>query len=193
MTKDGRIQFCRLLSCNTFVTLRLLSYKLESCNCVWRTDNMTDKEFKRLNRAQLIEIIYQFQMKVDTLTEQNQELERELADKRLRLNNAGNIADAALEINDCFRSAQNAAEQYLNEIKAIREETEAQRHRILSETQEQRERILSETQEERQRIIAEAQAEAEVIIAGSKKARDDYDAAIETILQEYGQSHWDNG
>ena len=132
---------------------------------------MTDKEFKRLNRAQLIEIIYQFQMKVDTLTEQNQELERELADKRLRLDNAGNIADAALEINDCFRSAQNAAEQYLNEIKAIREETET----------------------ERQRIIAEAQAEAEVIIAGSKKARDDYDAAIETILQEYGQSHWDNG
>ena len=154
---------------------------------------MTDKEFKRLNRAQLIEIIYQFQMKVDTLTEQNQELERELADKRLRLNNAGNIADAALEINDCFRSAQNAAEQYLNEIKAIREETEAERHRILSETQEQRERILSETQEERQRIIAEAQAEAEVIIAGSKKARDDYDAAIETILQEYGQSHLYNG
>ena len=154
---------------------------------------MTDKEFKRLNRAQLIDIIYQFQLKIDTLTEQKKELERELADKRLRLNNAGNIADAALEINDCFRSAQNAAEQYLNEIKAIREETEAQRHRILSETQEQRERILSETQEERQRIIAEAQAEAEVIIAGSKKARDDYDAAIETILQEYGQSHLYNG
>ena len=70
---------------------------------------MTDKEFKRLNRAQLIDIIYQFQLKIDTLTEQKQELERELADKRLRLNNAGNIADAALEINDCFRSAQNAA------------------------------------------------------------------------------------
>ena len=154
---------------------------------------MTDKEFKRLNRAQLIDIIYQFQLKIDTLTEQNQELARELADKRLRLSSAGNIAEAALKMNDCFRSAQNAAEQYLNEIKAIREETEAERHRILSETQEQRERILSETQEERQRIIAEAQAEAEVIIAGSKKARDDYDAAIETILQEYGQSHLYNG
>ena len=154
---------------------------------------MTDKEFKRLNRAQLIDIIYQFQLKIDTLTEQKQELERELADKRLRLNNAGNIADAALEINDCFRSAQNAAEQYLNEIKAIREETEAQRHRILSETQEQRERILSETQEERQRIIAEAQAEAEVIIAGSKKIRADNDCAIEAILKEYQQSPSDDG
>ena len=129
---------------------------------------MTDKEFKRLTRAQLIEIIYQFQLQVDKLTEQNQELERELADKRLRLQSAGNIAEAALEINDCFRSAQNAAEQYLNEIKAIREETE----------------------KERQRILAQAQAEADAIVAGAKNAQGDYDCAIETILREFKR---DNG
>ena len=96
---------------------------------------MTDKEFKRLSRSQLIDIIYQYQLQVDKLTEQNQALKRKLADKRLRLRNAGNIADAALEINDCFRSAQNAAEQYVNEIKAIREETKAERQRILAEAQ----------------------------------------------------------
>ena len=118
---------------------------------------MTDKEFKRLSRSQLIDIIYQFQ--------------RELADKRLRLRNAGNIADAALEINNCFRSAQNAAEQYLNEIKAIREETEA----------------------ERQWILGQAQAEAAAIVSKAKKTYGDYDSAIEAILKEYRQSHSDNG
>ena len=132
---------------------------------------MTDKELKRLTRAQLIDIIYQFQLQIDKLTEQNQELERELADKRLRLSDAGNIADAALEINNCFRSAQNAAEQYLNEIKIIREEAEAQRQRILSK----------------------AQAEAEAIIAGAKKTRSEYDSAIEAILKEYAQTHENNG
>ena len=132
---------------------------------------MTDKEFKRLSRHQLIEIIYQFQLQVDKLTEQNQELERELADKRLRLENAGNIANAALEINDCFRSAQNAAEQYLNEIQTIRDETER----------------------ERQSILSQAQAEAAAIIADAKKTQDDYDSAIEEIMKEYGQSHSDNG
>ena len=35
---------------------------------------MTDKEFKRLGRAQLIEIIYQLQLQLDELTEQNQAL-----------------------------------------------------------------------------------------------------------------------
>ena len=98
-------------------------------------------------------------------------MENELADKRLRLSNAGNIAQAALEINDCFRSAQNAAEQYLNEIKAIREETEA----------------------ERQRILAQAQAEAEAIIASAKKTNGDYDSVIEEIMKEFGQNHSDNG
>ena len=132
---------------------------------------MTDKEFKRLSRAQLIEIIYQLQLQIDKLSEQTQELECELADKRLRLQSAGNIAEAALEINNCFRSAQDAAEQYLNEIKAIREETEA----------------------ERQRILLRARAEAGAIIAEAKKAQGDYDSAIEASLKEYSQSHSDNG
>ena len=132
---------------------------------------MTDKEFKRLSRAQLIDIIYQLQLQIDKLNEEKQALEGELKDKRLRLSNVGNIAEAALEMNDCFRSAQNAAEQYLNEIKAIREETEA----------------------ERQRILSEARAEAAAIITGAKKTQGDYDSAIEAILKEYRHSHSDNG
>ena len=132
---------------------------------------MTDKEFKRLSRSQLIDIIYQYQLQVDKLTEQNQMLKRKLADKRLRLRNAGNIADAALEINDCFRSAQNAAEQYVNEIKAIREETKA----------------------ERQRILEQAQAQAAKIIASAKNTQGDYDSAIKEMSKEDKQSHSDNG
>ena len=132
---------------------------------------MTDKEFKKLTRAQLIEIIYQLQLQIDKLNEEKQTLENELSDKRLRLSNAGNIADAALEINNCFRSAQNAAEQYLNEIKVIREETQA----------------------ERQWILLRARAEAEAIIAGAKKTQSDYDSAIEAVVKEYQQSHSDNG
>ncbi|MBQ5711592.1 MAG: hypothetical protein IIV61_03170 [Oscillospiraceae bacterium] len=110
---------------------------------------MTDKEFKRLSRSQLIDIIYQYQLQVDKLTEQNQELERGLEDKRLRLSNVGNIAEAALEINDCFRSAQSAAEQYLEEIKAIREETEAERQRILAQARAEAAEIVSKAKDHR--------------------------------------------
>ena len=89
---------------------------------------MTDKEFKQLSRAQLIDIIYQLQLQVDELKEKNHNLEKALKDKRLRINNAGNIAEAALEINNCFLSAQNAAEHYLNEIREIRKNFRADDH-----------------------------------------------------------------
>ena len=132
---------------------------------------MTDKEFKRLSRAQLVEIIYQLQLQTESLTEQNRELEKALADKRLRINNTGTLAEAALEINNCFKSAQEAADQYLSEIKVIREETE----------------------KERQWIIAEAQAEAESIIANAKKICGDTDADAEALMKKINRSHSDNG
>lgn len=131
---------------------------------------MTDKEFQRLNRAQLIEIIYRLQLQVDELTEQKQALEKALEDRRLRIHNAGNIADAALELNDCFRSAQNAAEQYLNEIKAL----------------------YAEAEEERQRILADARAEAAEIIEKAKKEQaapnDGYATVFERLWATMGKT-----
>ena len=109
--------------------------------CRKRESKMTDKEFKRLSRAQLIEIIYQLQLQIDSLNEQNEKLEAALVDRRLRISEAGSIANAALAINSCFQSAQAAADQYLYEIKALRDEAES---------------ILAEARIEAQRIIAEA-------------------------------------
>ena len=131
---------------------------------------MTDKEFKRLSRAQLIDIIYQLQLKLDELTEEKQSPEKALADKRLRMENTGNIAEAALEINECFRAAQNAAEQYLNEIKEMHAEAEAQR----------------------QRIIDEARAEADVILSAARGALGEYDSVIEALYESSEQDHNDN-
>lgn len=132
---------------------------------------MTDKEFKRLGRAQLIDIIYQLQLQLDQLSEEKQELEKALEDKRLRLDSVGNIAEAALVMNDCFRNAQAAAEQYVNEIKTLREETEA----------------------ERERILAEARAEGERYIAEVKSTYENYGATVDSVLEEYTQGHSDNG
>ena len=101
----------------------------------------------------------------------HKQLEKELADKRLRLSTAGNIAEAALEMNDCFRSAQNAAEHYLQEIKTMRDETQAECMQILTATR----------------------AEAERIIATAQRKKGDYDCAVEAILNEYKKNHWDNG
>ena len=114
---------------------------------------MTDKEFKRLNRAQLIDIIYQLQLQVESLSNEKLELEESLKNRRIRIDNAGNLAEAALSINDCFQTAQNAAEQYISEIKEKYDEAERQSAEI----------------------IAKAREEALAIIAAAKRIRSDYE------------------
>lgn len=128
---------------------------------------MTDKEFKRLGRAQLIEIIYKLQLEIDNLTEKNKSLEEALADKRLRIANVGNLAEAALEINDCFRNAQNAAEQYLNEIKIMRAEIELERNKICTGNNTEAINISTETEPE-------------------ENKDENKDSVVEAIFKEYG-------
>ena len=105
---------------------------------------MTDKEFKRLSRSQLMDIIYQLQIKQEELTAENERLTNALADKRLRVSKTGNIAEAALEIHNVMQTAQDAAEHYLEEIR-IR------------------------VSHERQKILKDARAEAAEVIANAKK------------------------
>ena len=106
---------------------------------------MTDKEFKRLRRSQLIEIIYQLQIKQEELTADNERLSKALEDKRLRLSKAGNIAEAALEIHSVMTSAQEAAELYLEEIRIMRDETREQCRRLLEQAQKEAEEITART------------------------------------------------
>ena len=119
---------------------------------------MTDKEFKRLNRSQLIEIIYQLQLKQEELSADNERLSKELSDKRLRVNKAGNIAEAALEIHNVMQSAQEAADHYLEEIK-IRVNNEYQR--ILKEAKKTAAQILETAQKEADEIVAHAKRESQ--------------------------------
>ena len=127
--------------------------------------HLTDKEFKRLGRAELIDIIYQLQIKQEALISENAKLKEELADKRIRLRQAGNIAEASLEIHNVMQSAQNAASQYLEEIRIMRDETEKKCRKILEK----------------------AQKEADAMVARAGKTSSPYDAEFEAIMKEYAQ------
>ena len=127
---------------------------------------MTDKEFKRLNRSQLIDIIYQLQVKQKELEEENGKLKAELADKRIRMHQAGNIAEASLAVHNVMQAAQDAAEQYLEEIRIMRMETE----------------------EKCQLLLEKAQKDADDMVAQSKKHHPSSDAALEAIIKEFGKN-----
>ncbi len=86
---------------------------------------------------------------------QNKKLSKALNDKRIRVRKAGNIAEAALEINGVMQAAQEAARHYQEEVQLRVDE-----ERLL---------ILRKTYERADAILAKAQQEAAAIVARAKK------------------------
>ncbi len=68
-----------------------------------------EKELRKMNRAELMEVIYD-------LRKENEELQAMLDDRTIRMENAGSIALAALELNQVFEAAQKAADDYVDSV-----------------------------------------------------------------------------
>ncbi|MCD8077152.1 MAG: DNA repair protein [Lachnospiraceae bacterium] len=83
---------------------------------------MAEKELRKMNRTELIEIIYALQQNERILRRQNEELRSQLDDKILRMEKAGSIAEAALSLNHIFEDAEAAAQQYLESLRAWQRE-----------------------------------------------------------------------
>lgn len=105
---------------------------------------MKEKEFKRLGRGELVEIIYELQQRELQLKEEIKELKSQLENRRIKIEDAGSIAEAALELSDVFLAAQNAADLYLEEVSKRKEKVDESSEKIISEAQQQAD-ILTET------------------------------------------------
>lgn len=136
---------------------------------------MTDKEFKRLSRSQLIDIIYQLQLKQEELIAENEKLTEALTNKRLLVSEAGNIAEAALEIHGVMQTAQDAAAHYLEEME-IRANHEYRR--ILQEAEDRAAAIIEEARR-KAGVIEISPQETTVIAEASQKT-----ASLEKTLQK---------
>ena len=83
---------------------------------------MSEKDLKRLGRAELIDIIIELQKENTVLTNKNKKLTQMLNEKNIILNNAGSIAEASLKLNKVFETAQAAADQYVESVKSMARE-----------------------------------------------------------------------
>ena len=108
---------------------------------------MTQKELKRLNRRQLLELLITQTERADRMEARVNELELELENKELRVAEAGSIAEASLRLNGVFEAAEAAAEQYLVSIRnqaTICQQMEDERRKKADEMLAEAERKCSE-------------------------------------------------
>lgn len=118
---------------------------------------MTDKELRRLSRQNLIELLCRQKKEDEALKNQIAELRALLADRRIKIENAGTLAEAMISVNGVMDAAQKAAEQYLEEIKTAQANTEKECSELLAKTKE----ACARREEEADRQICEKWIEFE--------------------------------
>lgn len=83
---------------------------------------MTDKELRRLSRAELLEMLLAQTEENERLRERLDEAEAALNDRRIEIERAGSLAEASLRLNKVFTAADEAARQYLENVQHMARE-----------------------------------------------------------------------
>lgn len=94
---------------------------------------MTDREFRRLSRAELIDIIYELQKNEARLHAELREMREKLEERNWKFSRCGSLAEAAAQVNGLFEAAQRTAESYLEQLRRAAQEGETENSDLGSE------------------------------------------------------------
>lgn len=127
---------------------------------------MTDRELKKLSRFEILELLLESEKQNAALKNQIQEEEKTIADlteqlnkKEIDIQEAGSIADAVLKISGIFQTAQDAAEDYLENVRNLSGKQEEICAEIEERSKAEAERITSEADSYSQELLANTEKE----------------------------------
>ena len=110
---------------------------------------MTEKDLKKLNRYQLLEMLIIQTERADELERKLEETQAKLDSRDVQMTVIGSIAEASVHLSGVLEAAQSAADLYINGVKERMEALEAEAHR-------KAEAILEEANHKAQQILLEA-------------------------------------
>ena len=85
---------------------------------------MTEHEMKRLSRSQLLEMLVDQSKEIERLQQELREAMGQIEDRRIRMEETGSIAEAALKLSGVFEAAQQAADDFMASV-ALQHKEEA--------------------------------------------------------------------
>ena len=146
---------------------------------------MTDKELKHLSRMELIDIIYELQKQNEQNAAQIEKLQAALDEKELHIENAGSIAEAAVQISGVLEAAQAAADQYLLSIRAATADMDAK----AQAAEQQRDALLADAKKQSDEMLQSAQSRAQTLEAEAEKQVSEKWDRFEQRAMELIQAH----
>lgn len=114
--------------------------------------DMTDQELKRLSRGELLEMLIAQSKELQAVQAKLDTAEAALRKREIAIDKAGSIAEAALQLNGVFDSAQAACAQYMENIRALSQRQEAVCAQMEAESTAKANAILEEAERKKAEI-----------------------------------------
>ena len=132
---------------------------------------MTDKNMRRLSRSELLEMLIAQSKENERLNVALEEATAKLSERDITIANAGSIAEASLQLNDVFLSAQKAADQYLENLRRLTGDRSAACAQIEAECKKRCEEMISAAEKECDRRKKEADDYWQELVARLRELR----------------------
>lgn len=107
---------------------------------------MTERELRRLSRTDLLELLLAQRKENEQMRCVLDETQAQLADRTIKIDNAGSIADAALQLSGIFTAAQDSCQYYVENIKLLSERQAKLCQQMEAETKERCDRMVAEAE-----------------------------------------------
>lgn len=139
---------------------------------------MTDNELKKLGRSDLLQMLVEQGRELQQVKQRCAALEAQLADREIKIDSAGSIAEAALQLNGVFEAAQAACRQYTENIANLSSRQEA----VCA-------KMEAESSMKAAGIIAEAEAKSAQMLKDAKEQSQAYWNEVYAKTQTYLEKH----
>lgn len=122
---------------------------------------MVNKELRKLSRTELLKMLLEQSKEVENLKQELEISQEKLKSRKLEVKQAGSIADAALQVNKVFETAQKAADQYLENIQQINSRQTDICSKLIADAESRCKEMEDQTKEKCESMVKKARFESQ--------------------------------
>lgn len=150
---------------------------------------MTDKELRKLSRGDLMQIMLDQSREIERLQKRLSEAERALQDRTIKINQAGSIAEASLQLNGVFEAAQAACKQYTENISMLSQRQEQVCAKRDRESREAAARLIAEAEKQKAEMERTTKLQCDQMLEKAKTDSQKYWDDVSAKLQSFVENH----
>lgn len=147
---------------------------------------MTDNELRKLSRRELLKMLVAQAEENKSLQERLEKAEAQLADRQIKFEQAGSLAEASLSLNGVFQAADDAARQYLENIETLSRQQDEICRGIQEEAERKAALLLKEAESYKEKAKEEADAYWVQIQEQVENLLRDHDALRDLLVPDGG-------